>query len=192
MTYHEKSWWLLKHFFFVFIAFHDRPWCTLNNHERSWWLLKHVWYKNYHELLWSITNPYGKILKYFVINHEKTWSVMICNITFQKGSYRWVFFFEIRPSLREIWPLLWSNVRIMFFHFFKRFNSFIVQQPPLFLQTSIQISFWLPGYHIFAWADCFWHGRTILEGSPSCGRVIILTSLEHWPMKYSFLWVLVL
>ncbi len=29
------------------------------------------------------------------------------------------------------------------------------------------------------WAGCFLRGRTTLEGSPSCGRVIILTSLEH-------------
>ena len=31
------------------------------------------------------------------------------------------------------------------------------------------------------WAGCFVGGRTTLEGSPSCGQGIILTSLEHWP-----------
>ena len=29
------------------------------------------------------------------------------------------------------------------------------------------------------WAGCFLGGRTTLEGSPSCGQGIILTSLEH-------------
>ena len=67
----------------------------------------------------------------------------------------WIF--QIGPLLREIRPLLWSNVRIMFSHFFKQFNFFT----------------------FFVWAGSFLCGRTTLEGSPSCGRVIILTSLEH-------------
>ncbi len=48
----------------------------------------------HYELLWCIMNPYGKILKNakrskrlkdFVNNHEKSWLIIICTITFQRG-----------------------------------------------------------------------------------------------------------
>ncbi len=67
--------------------------------------------------------------------------------------------FQIGPLLREIWPFLWTNVRIMFFHLLKLFIFCL---------------------YLFVWAGRFLRGRTILEGSPSCGQVIILASLEHW------------
>ncbi len=85
MIHHEKSWWLLKHLF-VFIAFHDRSWSIMMYTQGSWKIMMVIeTVMMYHELLWCIMNPYGKILKDFVNNHEKSWSIMICTVTFQRG-----------------------------------------------------------------------------------------------------------
>ncbi len=68
---------------FVFIAFHDEiiSWCTLKNHERPWWLLKQLWcIMNCYDVSYDVS----LILKNFVNNHEKSWSIMICTITFQR------------------------------------------------------------------------------------------------------------
>ncbi len=84
-VHHEKSWWLLEHFF-VFIAVYNRSWSIMMHTQKSWnimMVIKTV--MMHHELVWYITNPYGKIPKDFVNNHEKSWSIMICNITLQSG-----------------------------------------------------------------------------------------------------------
>ena len=61
IAHHEKSWWLFKHFF-VFIAFHDRPWRIMMYTQKSWKIMMVIeTVMMYHELPWCITNPYGKM-----------------------------------------------------------------------------------------------------------------------------------
>ncbi len=70
MIHHEKSWWLLKHFF-VLIAFHDRSWSIMMYTQKSWKTMMVIeTVMMYHELLWGIMNPYGKIHKDFMHNHD--------------------------------------------------------------------------------------------------------------------------
>ncbi len=88
VAHHDTSWKILMviETLFVFIAFHDRSLTFMMYTQKSWKIMMVIeTVMMYHELLRCFTNPYGKILKDFANNHEKTWSIMIWNITFWRG-----------------------------------------------------------------------------------------------------------
>ncbi len=81
MIHRVKIWWLLKHFSHRCISLH-----IMINHEVPGYIMKDpegYWNSimTYHNCLWESPSEF----------HEKSWSVMICIITFQRGKlqYHW-------------------------------------------------------------------------------------------------------
>ncbi len=142
-------------------------WCswTTSGQSRNFHVNINIMKSNYYMYFWAYTNT-GTVIPVFQIEpvlpsetdkrtcgRTNIGSSPPCRACSHEYASFWIF--QIELLLREMWPFLWIKVKIQLLHFF------------IWMTDDV-------------WADHFSCGWTTFEGSPSCGRVTILTSLEHW------------